>query len=272
MFSIVILTFNEEENLPACFESIVWCDDVWVVDSFSTDRTVEIARAHGAKVVQRHFDNFGSQRNYAIDTCSFKYKWVFDLDADEWFTNALRAECEEKVRLDQQSAYWVANKVVLWGKWIKHASCYPVYQMRFHKLGEVRFVAHGHGQRESEATRGLDYLKEAYVHYNFSKGLAKWFERHVKYAVEEAREYALPAANNGFEWRRLTSDRLARRRALKQLAERLPCRPLFKFIYYYVCRLGFLDGYAGMAYCLMQAHYEFMIVLIHRDLIRERSV
>ena len=74
MFSVVILTFNEEDNLPRCLASIPWCDDVWVVDSFSTDRTVAIAKAHGAKVVQRAFDNFGDQRNYAIDTCTFKHE------------------------------------------------------------------------------------------------------------------------------------------------------------------------------------------------------
>jgi len=266
MFSIVILTYNEEENLPACFESIAWCDDVWVVDSFSTDRTVEIAKSHGAKVVQRAFDNFGNQRNFAIDTCAFKYEWIFDLDADERFTDELKTECEERARLDQHSAYWVANKMMLWGKWIRHASGFPVYQMRFHKLGEVRFISHGHGQRESEAVRGLGYLREPYVHYNFSKGVSKWFEGHVRYAKDEALESMKVGENRCKGWADGVEDPLARRRMLKRFSERMPCRPFLKFLFLYVFKMGFLDGCAGLAYCLMQAHYEFMIVAIRRDL------
>lgn len=270
MFSVVILTFNEENNLPQCLASISWCDDVWVVDSFSTDRTVAIAQAHGAKVVQRKFDNFGDQRNFAIDTCAFKYAWVFDLDADERFTDDLRAECEEAARLDRHSAYWVANKMMLWNKWIKHASGFPVYQMRFHKLGEVRFVAHGHGQRESGAARGVGFLEEAYVHHNFSKGLCQWFERHAKYAADEAREALRTADGAPRERPSAQAGPLARRRMLKRWAERLPCRPFLKFMFFYVWKRGFLDGSAGLTYCLMQAYYEFMIVTIKRDLMCQR--
>ena len=88
MFSVLILTFNEEVNLPGCLNSISWCDDVWVLDSGSTDKTVEIAKERGCHILTRQFDNFGDQRNYAIDTARFKHKWVFDLDADERFTPA----------------------------------------------------------------------------------------------------------------------------------------------------------------------------------------
>ena len=88
MFSILILTYNEEKNLPECLDSIAWCDDIWILDSGSTDRTVEIAKERGCHLLTRKFDNFGNQRNYAIDTATFKYPWVFDLDADERFTEA----------------------------------------------------------------------------------------------------------------------------------------------------------------------------------------
>jgi glycosyltransferase involved in cell wall biosynthesis len=148
MFSILILTGNEEINIRECLESVSWCDDVWVLDCGSKDRTVEIAKEMGANVITRPFDNFGNQRNFGIDTCKGKHEWVFDLDADERFTPELKAECEELIKRDEKSAYYVANKMMLMGKCIRRASQFPVYQMRFHKLGEIRFVAHGHGQRE----------------------------------------------------------------------------------------------------------------------------
>ena len=267
MFSILILTQDEELNLGDCLKSISWCDDIWILDSGSTDRTLEIAEKRGCHVLYRKFDNFGDQRNYAIDNAKFKYQWVFDLDADERFTSELKAECEEIVRKDEKSAYYCANKMMLLGKWIRHASQFPVYQMRFHKLGEIRFVPHGHGQREGEAKRGLGYLKEAYIHYNFSKGLGDWFQKHAKYALREAEQQIADeqsgAAITG-------NDKLAKRRRLKRLVSNLPLRPLIKFIYLYLFKRGFLDGAAGWTYCRMQSHYEFMCVTILKDL-RKRN-
>lgn len=260
MFSILILTQDEELNLSDCLDSISWCDDVWIVDSGSTDKTVEIAERRGCHVLHRAFDNFGNQRNYAIDTAKFKHEWVFDLDADERFTTELRAECEEIVRKDEKSAYFVANKMMLLGKWIKHASQFPVYQMRFHKLGEIRFVAHGHGQREGEAKRGLGYCKESYVHYNFSKGLGDWFMKHSKYAIREAEQQLAD------EKLSVSCSGLSGRRKLKWMVRNLPCRPLIKFLYLFVLKGGVLDGPAGWLYCRMQAHYEFMCVTVLKEL------
>jgi glycosyltransferase involved in cell wall biosynthesis len=125
MFSVLILTYNEECNLRACLESVSWCDDVVVLDSFSTDRTCVIAREMGARVVQRTFDNFGAQRNYALDEIDFKYPWLFHLDADEQFNEALRLECERVIALNEKSGYFVPNKIIFMGRWIKHCTRYP---------------------------------------------------------------------------------------------------------------------------------------------------
>ena len=266
MFSILILTYNEEKNLPGCLDSISWCDDIWVLDSGSTDRTVEIAKERGCRILTRKFDNFGDQRNYAIDNAEFKHGWVFDLDADEHFTPALREECEEAVRKDEKSAYYCACKVMIAGRWLRRTSGYPVYQMRFHKLGEVRFVGWGHGQKEGPANRGLGYLKEPYIHYNFTKGLADWFAKHVDYARREAllrlqlekEGDAQAAAGEG--------GAISRRRRLKRLFNRLPCRPFARFVYQYFLKMGFLDGRYGLQFSLMYAWYQFTMDCIYRDL------
>ena len=128
--SILILTLDEAANLPACLQSAAWSDDIVVLDSFSRDGTVEIARAADARVFQRQFDDFARQRNHAIDHVDFRHPWVFHLDADERFTPQLVEECRAVVADDAHSGYLVPSKMMLWGKWLRHAADYPVYQMR----------------------------------------------------------------------------------------------------------------------------------------------
>ena len=264
MFSILILTFNEEVNLPQCLDSVSWCDDVWVLDSGSTDRTLEIAKTRGCKILSRKFDNFGDQRNYAIDNADFKYPWVFDLDADERFTLELRNECEELVQKDEKSAYYCSYKNIMWGKWLKHSTGFPVYQMRFHKIGEIRFVPSGHGQKEGASKRGIGYLIQPYLHYNFSKGLADWFAKHVDYArrqallrLEDERKPHEPIRGN---------DTIARHRRLIRFSLKLPFKPLLKFLYVYVYNLGVLDGFEGLRFARMQMWYQFTIDTIYKDM------
>lgn len=267
--SVLILTRDEEANLPGCLRSVSWCDDVVVVDSYSTDRTVETAAQAGARVFQRRFDDFAGQRNYAIDTIEFKHDWVFHLDADERFTPELLDECQRAVAEDCCSAFLVPSKMMLAGRWLRHAATYPVYQMRLMKLGEVRFIQHGHGQREGTAARGVGRLTQPYLHYSFSKGLGEWFERHDRYSSQEAQECLRELRDCRVSWADLLSpDPVSRRRALKGLSARLPCRPLLKFAYMYAVRRGCQDGSAGLTYCYLQAAYERMICVKLRELKR----
>lgn len=265
-FSVLILTRNEEMNLPDCLDSISWCDDIVVLDSLSDDRTQEIARDRGCRVFERAFDSFAGQRNHALDEIDFRHPWVFHLDADERFTDALRDECNQRITADEHSGYLVPSKMMLMDTWLKHAATYPVYQMRLLKIGEVRFVQVGHGQREGEAERGIGTLREPYLHYAFAKGLDEWFTRHNRYSSEEAEQTLADLANHPIEWGAIfSSDAVLRRRALKRLGHRLPARPLCKFLYQYILRGGFLDGRAGYAYCRLQALYEEMICLKIRE-------
>lgn len=259
MFSILILTKNEEANIAACLESVSWCDDVVVLDSHSTDPTRDIAAARGARVFEREFDDFGAQRNHGLDHLDFRHPWVFHLDADERFNEALRLECEQVIAKDEHSAYFVANRIIFLGRWIKHSSQYPYHQVRLVKRGEARFAKAGHGQREDAAQRGAGYLQTPYDHLNFSKGVADWVDRHNRYSSEEAAEAATLCEGPVPLDDLLSGDSLARKRALKRLHARLPARWLWKFLYLYVGKGGFLDGYPGFAYCTLNGFYDFLI-------------
>lgn len=259
-FSIIILTFNEEVSLQGCLDSIKWCDDIVIIDSFSTDATCAIAEKAGARVFQNKFSNFAQQRNFANDEVILKHDWVFHLDADEHFTDALRAECNKAIEVYQFGAFLVPAKEILWGKWLKY-SAGTVFQMRFHKLTDARFEQYGHGQRECDLKKGLGKFKQPYEHYFFSKGLNQWFIKHLKYAEEEV-ENEKNVSLNGIPFRKLINgESHEKRRVLKAISYKLPCRPIFKFFYLYILKLGFLDGMVGFRFCIMKSIYEQFIVL-----------
>lgn len=257
MFSVLILTKDEEVNVGACMASVAWCDDVVVLDSLSGDGTVTIARAGGARVLERAFYDFAGQRNFGLDEIDFKHPWVFHLDADERFNEELRAECERVIALDKRSAYFVPNRIIFMDKWIRRCTQYPYPQVRLLKIGEVRFAESGHGQKEDRAQRGVGHINVPYDHFNFSKGVEDWLEKHEVYARKEAE---LLSKDEPRPLREIFSkDEMIKKRAVKSWFARMPLRPWIKFVYLYVLKLGFLDGYAGWVYCRLQMRYEAMI-------------
>lgn len=253
MFSVLILTLNEERSLPRCLESVAECTDIVVLDSGSTDRTVEIARAAGARVYTRPFDNFAGQRNYAQREIPFDHPWVFHLDADEQMTPELWADCHFHLE-DQVDGLLVAPKMMFQGQWIPHCTDFPAYQARFVRVPQFEFVQVGHGQREAPAMK-LGKLAASYLHDLSAGGEAEWLEKHRRYARAEAAAY-LQSSANGTPAGLFSSDRLLRRRALKRLSYSLPARPALRFFYQYILRLGFLDGSPGLRYCQLLAQYE----------------
>jgi glycosyltransferase involved in cell wall biosynthesis len=257
MFSVVILTLNEERDLPRCLASIAGCDDIVVVDSGSTDRTAEIARAAGARVFVRRFDTFAGQRNYAQREIAFRHPWVFHLDADERFTPELFKECAEHAGRTDVDGMHVAPKMLWEGHWIPHCTDYPAWQARYVRAPEFTFIQVGHGQRESAEMR-VGRLASNYLHELSSggpEGVAEWLEKHRRYARIEARTH-VAAVGTVRAANLMSADRLLRRRALKYFSYSLPFRPALRFVYQYVLRRGFLDGRAGFTYCLLLARYE----------------
>ena len=266
--SILLLTFNEERNLPACLKAIDWCDDIVVLDSFSTDGTVELAKKSGVHVYQRQFDNFAGQRNFALANCEFRYEWVFHLDADEIITDKLKTEMEREIENTNVDAFRVPSKMIMFGKWLRFSGMYPAYQVRLGRICALRFKQVGHGQREDIDASRVGTLKNPYLHYSFSKGFEDWLTKHNRYSTHEAVEGLKILREKSIDWRGLLSidAPTRRRRALKDISVRLPFRPLLRFLYIYILRRGFLDGTAGFTYCLLISIYEYMIVLKMKEL------
>lgn len=267
-YSTLILTHNEAHNIGRCLESLAACDDVVVLDSGSTDATASIVAAHPARWFTRPFDDFAGQRNWAIDHVPFRHQWVLHLDADECLTPALHAEILETVRRDDCSACYVANKLMFMGGWIRRSSMYPFYQARLLRLGESRFEQIGHGQHLAFATRGTHRLAEPYIHHNFSKGVSDWLARHNRYSTDEARRIvsARPPGADSLWKACFGAAGDERQQAFKALADRVPFRPLIRFLYLYVWKRGFLDGAAGYHYCRLMAIYDYLVRLKVREL------
>ncbi len=259
MFSIVILTLNEEQNLPACLASTAGCDDVVVLDSGSTDRTAQIAIAAGARVFVNRFENFAQQRNHAHDAIPFRHDWVLHLDADETLTPELVAECSARAastEVERLDGFLAAPKMMFRGRWIPHCTDYPAWQARFVHARRFRFVQAGHGQREAPGLR-LGRLQHAYFHNLSSQSEKEIRSKHARYARAEAASFIATRRPAGLLWKTLRSpDPLVRRRALKEASYHLPARGVLRMLYQYVGRGGFLDGRPGLAYCRLLADYE----------------
>jgi glycosyltransferase involved in cell wall biosynthesis len=257
MYSVVILTLNEERALPECLASLAGCDDIVLLDSGSSDQTAAWAKAAGARVFTRPFDTFSGQRNYAQRDIKFRHPWVFHLDADERITRELDVECRRAAARDDLDGFRVAPKMIFEGRWLPHCTDYPAYQARFVQAPRFEFIQVGHGQREAPQMV-LENLREGYLHDISIYGEEAWIAKHRRYAAAEAK--ALMNASDDAPWIRLLSkDRLTRRRALKRLSFRMPFRPALRFIYQYGLRRGFLDGRQGLRYCRLLARYEGFI-------------
>ncbi|WP_345293602.1 glycosyltransferase family 2 protein [Luteimonas vadosa] len=264
----MILTLDESENLRRCLPSVAWCDDIVVMDSGSRDDTAEVARKAGARVITRDFDSFAGQRNHAMESGGLRHRWTLHLDADEVVTPGLREEMVEIAREDSSpfEVYRVPSRLMLMGSWLRHAGMYPSYQVRFGRTDRLRFVDHGHGQREVQPLAKVGTLTHPLDHYNFSKGFNDWFARHLRYARQEALQN-ITSRESTMSLRALVDrDPLARRRAIKHFANRLPARPWLRFLHAYVLRLGFLDGRAGFHYAVMLGIYQYFIDLNAKEL------
>lgn len=272
MISVLILTKNEEQDLPGCLASVNWSDDIHVYDSFSTDRTVEIADAAGAKVTRRVFDNWAAHQNWGLRNIQFKYPWVFYIDSDERMSTELVEHVLAAVAgARDEVAFRVQRRDFLFDRWLKHVQTSPFYirlfrpeRMHYERLVNPISIADG---PVGEVSGYLD-------HFPFSKGIGHWVDRHNSYSRFEAQQIIVNRrAQSSFSLTKAFTARdfHERRFHQKELFYRLPFRPLIKFMILYAGKRGFMDGRAGLTYAVLQSIYEYFIVLKTRELEAQQS-
>ena len=271
MISVLILTKNEEQDLPGCLDAVAWCDDIHVLDSESTDNTQAIARARGAHVAVRPFDSYARQRNAAL-RLPFRHPWLLVLDADERPTPELPRELQLAVRSapDRVAAFRLRRRDFLWGTWLKHAQLTPFYvrllrPSRVHYTRDINEIVEVDGDT-GDLVAPLDHLA-------FSKGLAHWVAKHNAYSTKEAELLASGDAVRAASLRQALFARNFhdRRIAQKALFYKLPARPLIKWLYMVFIRGAILDGHAGLTYATLQAFYEHLIEAKRTEILRQRA-
>jgi glycosyltransferase involved in cell wall biosynthesis len=268
MISILILTKNEEQDLPACLQSVSWSDDIHVLDSFSNDRTIEIAQSFNATITQRKFDNWSTHQNWALKNIKFKHPWVLYLDADERVSLQLKEELLVfDTTISDIAAYEIRRKDYAWnGKWLKYSQVSPYY-LRLFQPGKIRYERLVNPVSIPEGP--VKRLNGSLHHYPFSKGFTYWFQRHLGYAEMEAKTRINDISNNvNFSLKKalFSKDFTEKRFHQKGLFYKMYGRPLIKWSYMMFWRKGFLDGITGLRYATMQAIYEYFIIIKTREL------
>jgi len=273
---ILIPIKNEAANLPRCLASIRWADEVWVVDSQSTDASPQIAKAAGAKVIQFEFSGtWPKKKNWALENLPFKHEWVFILDADE----VLPPESEPEFRGivgDRQhpvDGYWINRRFMFMGRWLRHAY-YPNWNLRlfrhrfgrYEKLTDAATASGDNEVHEHVVVQGsTGRLRCQMDHYAFPD-VATFVEKHNRYSNWEARVALDHLPGHGSA--HLQAPRVEWLRRLKTTSQYLPGRPLLRFCWVYFWQRGFLDGREGYNFALLHAFYEFLCVIKTRELRR----
>jgi len=257
--TVAILCHNEADNLPRCLDALMEFDEIVVVDDGSTDESVSIARSRGARVYVHPFISFAEQRNHFMERGEPRNDWILHLDADEVVTPQMASEIRETIGgVPSSSVGFFARKVMLGDEWLKYSAGYPVYVPRLVHRAGPRYYMRGHGEWIQVSSSDSIKFRQPMLHFNFSRGWEDWYRRHERYAEAEAHRIlaGLGRVRIGDVFSR---DALVRRAALRGLSYRLPARPFLRFVYGYVFKAGFLDGRAGLEFCLAMSRYERMI-------------
>lgn len=271
--SVIIPVKNEERNIAACIESAALADEVWVVDSGSVDRTIEIAEEMGARVVQFQFNGgYPKKKNWALENLPFANEWVLILDADERVTPELEVEIRGLFASDGMlDGYYINRKLIFLGRWIRHCGWYPSWNMRLfrHRLGRYERL----DTEDVENTGDVEvhehivlkgrsgYLRHDLLHEDF-KSVYHFIERHNRYSNWDARVYynmATGRQSGETINASLFGSPLERKRFIKKMWARLPFRPLIRFVWMYIIKLGFLDGRPGLIFCTLMTMHEAVI-------------
>jgi len=258
--SVVILTYNEEKNLPYALENVKdWADEVVILDSYSTDKTIEIAESYRAKVHYRKFDNFSAQRKYALNELPIKNDWIFVLDADEYLTDELKDEISKlmKNEKDMKDAYFIKRRFYWQGQWLKRCF-YPTTLLRFGKKGLIDCDDRPINEHIICKTENIGYLDNDFIDYN-RKDLNDWVLKHNSYATSEAEQLM---TKDKTKYNFFASQYERKRWIRTNIWNNLPpvFRPFIYFTFRYFIQGGFLDGKKAFM-------YHFIDSFVYRTLI-----
>lgn len=279
--SVLVPVKNEERNIVECLRRLSWAEQVCVIDSQSSDRTIALSQAMGAEVYQFRISDQGwpKKKNWALEHVPWRHEWVLIMDADEHIVPELAEEIRQVVSgrgadAGRFDGYWLNRRFMFMGRWLKHSGYYPSWNLRLlrHACGRYERIGQlgqtGSGDNEvhehivlSQGQAG--YLKHDFLHYAYPD-LATWIEKHNRYSTWEA--HVMNERITGQIKPRLFGEPIQRRRWIKQFAYRLPMRPLLRFVYTYILRLGFLDGYPGLVMARLLSWYEFVSIAKHHEM------
>jgi glycosyltransferase involved in cell wall biosynthesis len=269
----IIITLNEERNIRYAIESVRGWTDILIVDSGSTDRTIEIAESMGAKVLHHCFEDYASQRNWALVNDPFSSEWILFLDADEVISIELREEIIKTIANTDCDGFYLKRQFFFMGRWIKHGGEYPAWFLRLFKKGKGVFERSVNEHMKLIGKVG--YLANDFADIN-RNGVGAWVSKHNRYANMEAQELMRFKKRKGRKQKdamaRLFGSQAERKRWIREHIwnSLLPplIRPLFYFVYCYVIRRGFLDGKAGFIYRVLHGlWYKFLIDVKYIELL-----
>ncbi len=265
--SVIIPVRNEAHNLARCLESLRGFGEVFVIDSGSTDATVEIAASYVARVVQFHYSGgWPKKRQWAMDSLSFTHDWILLLDADEALTPELTDDIRQAIRNDQISGYFIRLQMHFLGRTLKYSGGH-LEKLSLFRRGQGHFECRLRDQDTSMADMEVHEhivvdgntakLKHSLIHHNV-ESLSRYIRKHDEYSNWEAKVWLegetpseLPPS--------MTGTQAQRRRWLRKKLFKLPGSPVLYFLYKYILRLGFLDGVPGLIYCGFQGIQFFHI-------------
>ena len=265
--SVIILTFNEEKHIARCIKSLsTFTDKVFIVDSGSTDKTVEIARGLGAEVIVNQWVNYATQFNFGIENNPFKTKWLMRMDSDEYVLPELSDEINQKLAftLEEISGMYIKRRVIFFEKWIKHGAFYPMWLMRIWRNGHGICEESWMDEHIKLFQGNVIHLEKDLVDHNLNN-ITWWTQKHNLYTIREV----IDILNIKYNFRdfvavepKLFGTQEERKRYLKVKYASIPLftRPIFYFIYRYFLRLGFIDGKQGLMWHFLQGFwYRFLI-------------
>jgi glycosyltransferase involved in cell wall biosynthesis len=263
--TVILLTFNSEDTLGATLNRARQvATEIFVVDSFSSDGTVAVAESYGARVVQHAFENYGAQRNWAIDNLPIKSRWQLHLDADEEMDAELVAAILALPEEPEHSGYFVPRYVKFLGRVMRHGGMSPTWHLRLFRSGAGRCEDRKYDQHfmlTSGARPGTTGQLPGVMVDDIAMSLSEWTARHNRWADSEVAEM-----DAKHEAGRLTADAKGnpaqRKRALREKYNNLPLfvRPFALFGYRFIFKLGFLDGTEGFIFWVLQTFwFRFLI-------------